>query len=212
MNLEKQIRLSSSVVQEMLRSRGYGAQMDDAQVPHALERALSNHSCHTDNLLALDMGCAVLMYVLQHRQQRMSDIKKRMEALVSSIVKEGIHHTFIVVTHNMSEANINAMCKNIGATCAGHLGHKRMFMQHFYMQELQYNITHHEMVPRHDLVPSSQVPGIVLKHGIRSKHQLPWICKSDPMSKFLGMKPGDVVRITRPSKQAVEYSVYRVCT
>ena len=211
MNLETQIRTSMSVVRDMLHARGFGPHMDDDAIQLSLQTALNNHSSHTDNLIAVDMGCAILMYALQHRQQRMSDIKKRLESMVSSMVKDGVHHTFVTVTHNMSEANINAVCKNISAICVQHLGHKRLFMQQFYMRELQYNITKHEMVPRHALVPASQVPGILQKFGIRHKQQLPWICKTDPMSKFLGLRPGDVVSITRPSKQAMEYNVYRVC-
>ncbi len=210
MNLEKQIRTSASVVQDMLRARGLWTPKDQDVFEKSMEDALGAHSSHVDNMLAVDMGCTVLMYALQHKQQRMSDIKKRLEVIVTSVVKGEQHHTFIVVTHNMSEANINAMCKNVAAACMRHLGHK-IFMQHFYMHELQYNITHHEMVPKHELVPPSRVSSILHKYNLRSKTQLPWICKTDPMSKFLGMKPGDVVCITRPSKQAVEYKVYRVC-
>jgi DNA-directed RNA polymerase subunit H (RpoH/RPB5) len=84
-------------------------------------------------------------------------------------------------------------------------------LQHFYLRDLQYNITRHELVPKHELLPPAQVPTVLQKYGIRSKQQLPWICKTDPMSKFLGLRPGDVVRITRPSKQTIEYDVYRVC-
>lgn len=210
MNLEKQIRCSLGVVRDMMVARGNAMDVSvDRVLDEVLDAYTTSATRHTEtsNLLAMDIGCAMVMYVLQHKQQRMADLRKRLDAVVSGMTPT--HHTVIMVTHNMTEANINAICKSISAMCASQ-NHK-VLMQHFYMRELQYNITHHEMVPRHEIVHARDVPGIVQKYGLRSKHQLPWICRTDPMSKFLGLCHGDVIQITRPSKQALEYKVYRVC-
>ena len=43
------------------------------------------------------------------------------------------------------------------------------------------------------------------------EHQLPLILKSDPMSRYLGLKNGDIIKITRNSQSSGEYIVYRCC-
>jgi DNA-directed RNA polymerase subunit H (RpoH/RPB5) len=219
MNLEKQIRCSLGVVTDMMVARGHDIDRDKVErtLDDTLEAYTLSFTRHADtappssNLLVMDIDCAVVMYALQHKQQRMADLRKRLDAVVSGMQPN--HHVVIIVTHNMTEANINAMCKSINNMCVQRINSQthKVLMQHFYMNELQYNITQHEMVPRHDLVPAQEVPAILQKYGLRSKHQLPLICKTDPMSKFLGLRPGDVVCIIRPSKQSVEYKVYRVC-
>lgn len=221
MNLEKQIRCSLGVVTEMLETRGHPTNKEEVNgvLEGVLEAyTLSIAQCGTpqqqSNLLVMDVGCAIVVYALQHKQQRMADLKKRLDAVVSGMQER--HHTVIIVTHNMTEANINAMCKSINAMCSQHqainnINNNKILMQHFYMNHLQYNITKHELVPRHEIVSSKEVPDILARYGLRSKSQLPWICKTDPMSKFLGLRQGDVIRIYRPSKQSVEYIVYRMC-
>jgi DNA-directed RNA polymerase I, II, and III subunit RPABC1 len=49
------------------------------------------------------------------------------------------------------------------------------------------------------------------KFMIKSKFQLPIILKTDAMAKYLGLKNGDIIKITRVSPTAGEYVVYRCC-
>jgi len=77
---------------------------------------------------------------------------------------------------------------------------------------LQINISKHSLVPKHEVVRDQEtIKQIMDEYSLKSKHQLPVIMKSDPMAKYLGLKSGDVVRITRNSPTAGEYIIYRVC-
>jgi DNA-directed RNA polymerase I, II, and III subunit RPABC1 len=85
-------------------------------------------------------------------------------------------------------------------------------IQIFEIKELQFNISKHVLVPKHELVKDEQeVKSIVERYSIKSKYQLPHILKTDPMSRYLGLKSGDVVKITRTSPTAGEYIIYRCC-
>jgi DNA-directed RNA polymerase subunit H (RpoH/RPB5) len=85
-------------------------------------------------------------------------------------------------------------------------------MQVFHIKELQFNITKHVLVPRHELISDeSEVKNIINRYSLKTKFQLPHILKTDPMSRYLGLKSGDIVKITRPSQTAAEYVTYRCC-
>lgn len=85
-------------------------------------------------------------------------------------------------------------------------------IQIFDIKELQFNISKHTLVPKHELVENTEdVQKIIQQYSVKSKFHLPHILKSDPMSRYLGLKSGDIVRITRISPTAGEYIVYRCC-
>lgn len=83
----------------------------------------------------------------------------------------------------------------------------------FNIKELQFNLTHHELVPKHELVTSIEEINILIKnYSLKSRNQLPHILRTDPMAKYLGLKQGDVVRITRISETSGIYVTYRYCS
>ena len=49
----------------------------------------------------------------------------------------------------------------------------------------------------------------ILKALGLSREQLPWIRALDPMARYIGAKPGDVVKIIRKSSTAGSTDVYR---
>ncbi len=85
-------------------------------------------------------------------------------------------------------------------------------IQVFDIKELQFNISHHVLVPKHELINDEQeVKDIISKYSLKNKFQLPHILKTDPMSKYLGLRSGDIVKIIRTSPTAGEYITYRCC-
>jgi DNA-directed RNA polymerase subunit H (RpoH/RPB5) len=88
----------------------------------------------------------------------------------------------------------------------------KLNMQVFDIKMLQFNISQHELVPKHELIADeNEVKEIMEKFMIKSKFQLPIILKTDAMAKYLGLKNGDIIKITRVSPTAGEYVVYRCC-
>ena len=111
-----------------------------------------------------------------------------------------VYNTQILVVKDTVSANntkaISAMVKNI---------------QFFDIKRLQFNITHHKYVPKHELVASDEVKNIMDIYALRSKTQLPLISKNDPIAKYYGLKIGDIVKITRTSITSGETIIYRCC-
>ena len=85
-------------------------------------------------------------------------------------------------------------------------------IQIFDIKELQFNITKHKLVPKHELVTDqNEVSNLLKEYNLKSKNQLPIILKHDPVAKYLNLKSGDIVKIMRVSETAGEYIVYRCC-
>jgi DNA-directed RNA polymerase subunit H (RpoH/RPB5) len=85
-------------------------------------------------------------------------------------------------------------------------------IQIFEIRDLQFNISTHKLVPKHELITDqSEVDDIIKRYSLKTKFQLPIIFKTEPMGKYLNLKNGDVIKITRVSPTAGEYIVYRCC-
>jgi DNA-directed RNA polymerase subunit H (RpoH/RPB5) len=79
------------------------------------------------------------------------------------------------------------------------------------IKRLQFNILNHSLVPPHRVMPESEVLEVMQKYNIASKTLFPDISRFDPVARAIGLRPGNVCHITRPSKTAIEADYYRVC-
>jgi DNA-directed RNA polymerase subunit H len=79
------------------------------------------------------------------------------------------------------------------------------------IKRLQFNILDHELVPKHTIVPESEVVNIMKKYNITDKIQFPDISRFDPVARAIGLRPGQLCHIVRPSKTAIEADYYRIC-
>lgn len=84
-------------------------------------------------------------------------------------------------------------------------------LQYFTLGELQYNPSKHILVPKHEKMSDTEVRGVLQEYQLRSKSQLPSISRTDIMARWLGLKHGDVVKITRTNENSGVYYYYRCC-
>lgn len=108
---------------------------------------------------------------------------------------------YIIVSKDKMNANEVRKCDELGID-----------YQCFELRDLQFNISKHIYVPKHELITDDNVINqIVVNYQLKSKTQLPLILKTDPMAKYLHAKPGNIVKITRYSPTSGEHIVYRCC-
>jgi DNA-directed RNA polymerase I, II, and III subunit RPABC1 len=82
----------------------------------------------------------------------------------------------------------------------------------FRLAELQVNISRHVKVPRHQAIrEDAEIAELLKQYSLKSRYQLPIIKASDPMARYLALRPGQVVRITRVSPSAGTYVLFRCC-
>ena len=79
----------------------------------------------------------------------------------------------------------------------------------FDQRTLLFNITKHEMVPKHSIITKEAKDALLKKYRINDT-QLPKIMVDDPVARYYGARKGDVIKIIRPSDTAGRYVTYRV--
>lgn len=79
------------------------------------------------------------------------------------------------------------------------------------IKRLQFNILEHAYVPPHFVIPDAEVDEIMKKYNITEKNQFPDISRFDPVARVIGLRPGQLCKIIRPSKTAIQSNYYRIC-
>lgn len=95
---------------------------------------------------------------------------------------------------------------------------RQIWSQHQYLitvfgiPSLQFNILNHTLVPPHRILNEKEVEEIKLKYSIMNNTQLPDISRFSPVAQAIGIRPGEICEIQRPSKTAVFAPFYRICS
>ena len=79
------------------------------------------------------------------------------------------------------------------------------------IKRLQYNILEHNLVPQHRVLNKDEHSNIKEKYNIMDDGQFPEISRFDPVAQVIGVRPGQVCEIIRPSKSAIQSMYYRIC-
>jgi len=79
------------------------------------------------------------------------------------------------------------------------------------MKRLQFNILDHELVPPHRVLNNNELQKVKKRYNITENSQFPEISRFDPVATVIGIRPGEVCEIIRPSKTAIQGIYYRLC-
>lgn len=81
----------------------------------------------------------------------------------------------------------------------------------FHIKQLVVNPSKHVLVPPHRKLSSEEAADEIKRLHIKSKAQFPLIKHSDIQARILGLVPGDLVEVLRPSPTAGIARVLRIC-
>jgi len=80
------------------------------------------------------------------------------------------------------------------------------------LKRLQFNIMKHKLVPPHRVLSEVEKLQIKQKYNVMNDNQFPDISRFDPVAQAIGIRPGQVCEILRPSKTAITAPYYRICS
>ena len=112
--------------------------------------------------------------------------------------------TLMIVTREDTSENVLNSIRHL-------LEKDGIFLIVINIKRLQFNILNHSIVPKHRAMTDSEVKTVMEKHNLLKLNEFPDINRFDPVAVAIGLRPGRVCEITRPSKTSIEGMYYRVC-
>jgi DNA-directed RNA polymerase subunit H (RpoH/RPB5) len=141
---------------------------------------------------------------------RLDKIKtaRAIESFIDQIYKTQLkpEDNLILIAHekiNIPGSSFETMLNNF-------YNQKGYFVQIISLNQLLINIVDHRDVPKHEVITEEEKNELLEKYHIKETN-LPNILREDAMAIYLGLTPGEVVRILRPSPTSGTYVSYRIC-
>ena len=137
-------------------------------------------------------------------------IKQKLSAFTSKIVdtEEG----FDPNTTEVIIITLEPIALNFGIMALTHYTKNKTRIRYFQAASIVNNPLKHVLVPKHEKVPADQEEALLKSLYAVNRSKLPLIrFHEDPIARMIGLLPGDIVKITRPSPTAGEHIGYRVC-
>lgn len=79
------------------------------------------------------------------------------------------------------------------------------------IKSLRFNVLEHKYVPPHTILTEEEDKEFRSKYNIKNNDCIPEISRFDPVAQVICMKPNQICKIVRASKNAVESNYYRIC-
>jgi DNA-directed RNA polymerase I, II, and III subunit RPABC1 len=139
-------------------------------------------------------------------------IKNRISGFLDGLTEEGNEASITPENTELVAILLEPVVETFHIASMNALATKSLHVSFFQAHTIVNNPLEHVLVPKHELLPSSEHTAFLAEHKIKSKANLPLIkFHEDMIARVIGLMPGDIVKITRPSPSAGEYISYRVC-
>jgi len=220
--MSKSASISSSLIPEIYRSRQVLLELLSKQGFNISEYdEFSNNEIHimaannqldmilskeTDEEDSEGVNTSEKIFVKHHlaknlRQNNITDYVEDLFTIEQILTK---NDALLIITKDEPTDNIIEQLKYIWET-------EQILVTIISTKRLQFNILNHSLVPPHRVMDKKETFEIMKKYNIKELEQFPEIARFDPVAVVIGLRPGQVCEITRPSKTAVETKYYRVC-
>ena len=194
---------SRKILLEQLESQGYN--IDNYDEFSVNELHIMHNNKQIDMLLVNDKGQKVyIKYYLGRslRPQNIHDIIDDLFNLETILNKED---SLIIITKDKSSRDtLMGEVKQLWAE-------NSIYINIIDIMSLQYNVLNHEMVPKHTKMTDDEITEFKKRYNITDNSMIPEISRFDPVAMAVGLRPGEICRIDRPSITSITGVYYRHC-
>ncbi|KAJ3716055.1 DNA-directed RNA polymerase RPB5 subunit [Lentinula raphanica] len=189
---------------EMVKDRGFSVSDEEINMDLATFRqSFANQSGFVDrnslNFFSNSMTNPAEQLFVFFSDEKSVGVKT-MRKMLLILEEKGIQQGIIVFPGNMTPS-----ARKVIVAMAS-----QFRLEEFSESDLLVNITHHSLVPHHQVLTPSEKKDLLEKYRLKET-QLPRIQLADPVARYYGLRRGQVVKITRPSETSGRYASYRIC-
>jgi DNA-directed RNA polymerase I, II, and III subunit RPABC1 len=126
-----------------------------------------------------------------------------------NLLREYINQIRQKIYNNDIEPSIIIIIKQKPNTTLLKLDKEFKNVQIFWLKQLTINITKHYLNPKFTKLNDIEVNEVINNFNLKNKYQLPIMLSDDPISRYFGLKVGDICKVTRNSPTNGVYISYR---
>ena len=214
LDLNRAYRIYNTVY-EMMNDRGYTSLQPKLNKNKWISRYLgylAEIEDHTSVFTVIDK--MTLMFVYGLKKQRLlvyfhpldSKLCQNDMNYIHKLMTQKKAHRLIIVANNNATPKVSNVL--------GILGHHA---QLFRETEMVFNVTKHQLVPKHERVSDEEKQAVldaysVLPDGNQHPDLFPGIFTTDPIVKYHNFEAGDLIKIHRPRKDGFVDITFRIVT
>jgi len=210
-NDTKELYKSRAVILDCLKKQGFDVKKYEN---FSIHEVYSMYQAKQMDMLIVNPNNGKQTYIKYHTGKsekiekgiRPTNIYQYVEDIftMERLLKEETDDLIIIVGEEMNETTektLNHIWEQDG-----------IFVNVINIDRLQYNILNHELVPKHTVLTHKESEEFRQKFNITNDKQIPDISRFGPVSQLIGIRPGNICKIIRPSKTAISTEFYRICT
>jgi DNA-directed RNA polymerase subunit H (RpoH/RPB5) len=196
-------------IEEMLIDRG-----DDVSSFKEILLSLSKEDFESDKLVInVQTLNTTILYALSKNLRKNIIVELKEKLKDSDNIKDftnkygGKNNVILVFNNESISTAVKSQLNKYDKIFQKNGGH----LQYFSSQQLMFNPTKHEYVPKHTKLTEEEVKEFMKEYLTRSKMHMHIILQNDPIAKWIGLKHGDIIKIDRYNENSGESFSYRSC-
>ena len=174
-----------------------------------LKSILSARGYNADNFEPVTSPLGETMYtfdgilIIFSSKTRVSE--RELNTFIAFASENGYSSGMIIVSPSRPSDSVLSVLRS-------HIANKENpLVQIFEIRHLQFDISKHRKVPKHRLLSSDEIEDVLKQYNLSSPAVMPKIDCQDPMAKWIGARPGDVVEVIGICESSGENKRYRYC-
>jgi DNA-directed RNA polymerase subunit H (RpoH/RPB5) len=201
---------SFKTILSLLQRDGYNIDNNkDISLPELQSRIETN----TINFM-VEKDTGEKTYVIYHisKQLRPTHIQEYSEDIYQfrEILKE-TDQLIIISKDKFNYTNVSGLSDTIETALIELYDEFKFYINIFPMSILQFNVLEHTLVPEHIKLSQDEIKTVKKKYNILDNSNFPTISRFDAVAKSIGLRPGEICKITRPSKISIDSIYFRLC-
>jgi len=198
---------SRKIILEILESQGYDINDYKDFNIHEIHSMLQTKQL---DLLLNNSVAKKKTYIKYHlaKTLRINNIQEFIDDLynLEKILSE--KDDLIIIIKDEPNETLNRYLKDIWE-------HDNLYIRIISIKRLQFNILKHELVPPHSILKDQdEIDKFIKEYNININNinnEIPDISRFSPVALMIGIRPGEICKIQRDSKTAINSLFYRIC-